>query len=152
MNRPKLKGPWTNVNGRLTYKLTNNWPFLMSVVIRVFWVLSSALNLKILLVTKKVKISTAASAATEIARVITPTVKVVISFYTRDWRLRQIIEPTTIYNQLLLSNCGAWRHTRCRFPRLEILYNQWMVLREWSDRCSELRNYTRSLNSKLIIV
>ena len=58
----------------------------------------------ILLVAKKVKSNTAASAATEIARVITPTVEVIISFYTRDLKPGQIIELTAINHQLLVSN------------------------------------------------
>ena len=57
-----------------------------------------------LLVAKKVKSNTAASAATEIARVMTPPVEVIISFYTRVSKHGQMIEPTTIDHQLLVSN------------------------------------------------
>ena len=49
-----------------------------------------------LLVAKKVTSNIAPSVATEIARVITPTVELIISFWTRDSKPGQIIEPTAI--------------------------------------------------------
>ena len=80
---------------------------------------------------------------------MTPPVEVIISFYTRDSKADQIIEPTTIDHQLLVSNSKTWTHTRHRLARLGISYSRRMVLGKQSHRRPELRNGTRGFDHQL---